>query len=80
MFVYDAVLEAIMQGNTVIPASRFSSTFRRLQKSGRLQEQFDILSQFEPKMKGGEGKIGLLQENLSKNRDMDKVTGREIDI
>ena len=80
MFVYDAVLESIIQGNTVVPACRFSSTFRRWQKSGKLQEQFDILSRFEPKMKGGEGKIGLLQENLSKNRDMDKVTGREIDI
>ena len=72
--MYDALLEALTQGQTIISAANFSTTFKSWShcESGQseLHRQFEMLQKFSPKHKKGDVKDGLQKENVHKNRDV----------
>ena len=80
IFVYDALLEALTQGDTTIAAAEFVPTFQQLQRvpqggtRSRLEEQFQHLVTFDPKHKPRDTYTALSAENVKKNRDPDIVT------
>ena len=48
MFLYDALLEAIICGNTEIPTDKYQTELQNLRSSSGLQSQFDVLTQVSP--------------------------------
>ncbi|BFY99631.1 hypothetical protein BsWGS_02670 [Bradybaena similaris] len=73
VFVYDAVLEAIMTGNTTIPRSSFHSTYEEMLshedgEKSEMEKQHEVLQRLSPTIEREECSVSLQDENMSKNR------------
>ncbi|XP_077868845.1 receptor-type tyrosine-protein phosphatase T-like, partial [Saccoglossus kowalevskii] len=73
-FVHTAVMEAILCGDTSIPASDFRQIYGKLQtidrktKKSQLQVQWENLGKVSRKPRDDECDVGTLEENSDKNR------------
>ena len=65
MFLYDALLEAIICGNTEIPTDKYQTELQNLRSSSGLQSQFDLLSQVSPDQDEALSEEEALDRNLS---------------
>ena len=65
MFLYDALLEAIICGNTEIPTDKYQTELQNLRSSSGLQSQFDLLSQVSPDPDEALSEEEALDKNLS---------------
>ena len=65
MFLYDALLEAIICGNTEIPTDKYQTELQNLRSSSGLQSQFDLLSQVSPDLDKTLSEEEALDRNLS---------------
>ncbi|GFS22210.1 receptor-type tyrosine-protein phosphatase kappa [Elysia marginata] len=73
VFVYDAVLEAILAAVTTISRSNFHSKFEEMLNGGGQQEtpmerQYNVLQQLSPTIEREECSAALQEENMAKNR------------
>jgi protein tyrosine phosphatase len=74
IFVYDALLEALKVGKTVISCSVFKEEFEHLcvvdpvRNKSPLEEQYELLDKMSPKSKPEDYNLGSQPENQEKNR------------
>ncbi|XP_071953144.1 receptor-type tyrosine-protein phosphatase epsilon-like [Antedon mediterranea] len=79
IFVYEAVLDESLSGNTLIPAMKFRAEYEKLQilnpETGfsQIQVQFQLLDSLSPVFSRNQIKTGLSHENASKNRYEERV-------
>lgn len=77
VFIHDAILEACLCGETAIPVSEFSLTYKEMLRvdsqsnSSQLREEFQTLNSVTPHLDVEECSIALLPRNREKNRTMD---------
>ncbi|XP_066573810.1 receptor-type tyrosine-protein phosphatase U isoform X4 [Amia ocellicauda] len=77
VFIHDAILEACLCGETAIPVSEFSLTYKEMLRvdsqsnSSQLREEFQTLNSVTPHLDVEECSIALLPRNREKNRSMD---------
>uniref|UniRef100_A0A8C6TVH6 protein-tyrosine-phosphatase n=1 Tax=Neogobius melanostomus TaxID=47308 RepID=A0A8C6TVH6_9GOBI len=77
VFIHDAILEACLCGETAIPVSEFSLTYKELLKvdsqsnTSQLREEFQTLNSVTPHLDVEECSISLMPRNREKNRSMD---------
>uniref|UniRef100_A0A3B3QAE7 Receptor-type tyrosine-protein phosphatase U n=1 Tax=Paramormyrops kingsleyae TaxID=1676925 RepID=A0A3B3QAE7_9TELE len=77
IFIHDAILEACLCGETVIPVSDFALTYKEMLRvdsqsnSSQLREEFQTLNSVTPHLDVEECSIALLPRNREKNRSMD---------
>uniref|UniRef100_A0AAV2K9P4 protein-tyrosine-phosphatase n=1 Tax=Knipowitschia caucasica TaxID=637954 RepID=A0AAV2K9P4_KNICA len=77
VFIHDAILEACLCGETAIPVSEFSPTYKELLKvdsqsnTSQLREEFQTLNSVTPHLDVEECSISLMPRNREKNRSMD---------
>ncbi|XP_059151900.1 receptor-type tyrosine-protein phosphatase T-like [Physella acuta] len=73
VFVYEAVLEALLAGNTTIPRSSFHSTYEEMltpdgDEIPRMEKQHDVLQLLSPTIERDECSTAFQEENMAKNR------------
>lgn len=73
VFVYDAVLEAILAAVTTISRSNFRSKFEEMlntngQQETQMERQYNVLQQLSPTIEREECSAALQEENMAKNR------------
>ena len=80
VFVYEALLENVKEGGTIIPAAQFDEAFAKLQQRGgkQLVKQFVLLSKFDPQQPADSLKTALMEDNVHKNRDASLAAGMSI--
>uniref|UniRef100_A0A8C9VRS6 protein-tyrosine-phosphatase n=1 Tax=Scleropages formosus TaxID=113540 RepID=A0A8C9VRS6_SCLFO len=77
IFIHDAILEACLCGETVIPVNEFTLTYKEMLRvdsqsnSSQLREEFQTLNSVTPHLDVEECSIALLPRNREKNRSMD---------
>ncbi|XP_076441421.1 receptor-type tyrosine-protein phosphatase epsilon-like [Babylonia areolata] len=73
MFVYDALLEAVIAGDTTIPKSSFRATFEEMSQNENgsenpLEKQYDTVQLLSPTIDRSECTAALSEDNMAKNR------------
>ncbi|XP_071120808.1 receptor-type tyrosine-protein phosphatase epsilon-like [Mytilus edulis] len=74
MFLYDALLEAVLAGETTMPVGEFESRYQEMciPKAGfevsALDKQFEVAQKLLPNIENTEFKAALAPENIDKNR------------
>lgn len=74
IFVYDALLEALKAGNTVISCTDVPDEYEKLcqinpdKGKSCLQEQYEMLDAMSPKAKPSDYSLGSISDNKEKNR------------
>ncbi|CAL1546634.1 unnamed protein product [Lymnaea stagnalis] len=73
VFVYDAVLEALLAGNTTIPRSSFHTTYEAMlvhedDELCDMEKQHDVLQKLSPTIERQECSTAFQEQNMSKNR------------
>ncbi|XP_043945675.1 receptor-type tyrosine-protein phosphatase U [Protopterus annectens] len=77
VFIHDAILEACLCGDTVIPVSEFKPAYKEMLRidpqsnSSQLREEFQTLNSVTAQLDVEECSIALLPRNREKNRSMD---------
>ncbi|XP_016141981.1 receptor-type tyrosine-protein phosphatase U-like [Sinocyclocheilus grahami] len=77
IFIHDAILEACLCGETAIPISEFTLTYKDMlsvdsqTNTSQLREEFQTLNSVTPHLDVEECSVSLLPRNREKNRSMD---------
>ena len=81
IFIYDALAEAVVFGDTAITAADFTTTYQQMTKkidgTSKMRQQFENVATFNPKHKKSDVSSGLLPKNRNKNRDL-KLVARKL--
>ncbi|XP_043920231.1 receptor-type tyrosine-protein phosphatase kappa isoform X15 [Protopterus annectens] len=79
IFIHDAILEACLCGETVIPTCEFKATYFDMIRidsqtnSSQLKDEFQTLNSVTPRLQAEDCSIALLPRNHEKNRFMDTL-------
>ncbi|XP_045079927.1 receptor-type tyrosine-protein phosphatase T-like [Coregonus clupeaformis] len=80
VFVHDAILEAFLCGNTVIPVCEFRAIYYNIIRldpqtnSSQIKDEFQTLNIVTPRVRPEDCSVGLLPRNHDKNRSMDVLS------